>query len=153
MYNQVAVSAATPDPTPANNTAGAFTTANARADVRIAKSDQPDPVIVGRSLTYTLAITNYGPSQAVGLLVTDTLPAQTTFVSASSGCTYQVAPTSVVCTIASLDVNRSRTFTIVVTVNTNAGSTITNAAQVSATIPDPSTATTASLRSPPSPRS
>ena len=56
------------------------------ADLSIAKSDSADPVLPGDSLTYTVTVSNAGPSAANDVAVTDTLPAGVTFVS-SSGCT------------------------------------------------------------------
>jgi uncharacterized repeat protein (TIGR01451 family) len=57
-----------------------------KADLSIHKTDNPDPVEVGGELTYRLRVRNLGPSNATGVIVTDTLPANVNFVSASSGC-------------------------------------------------------------------
>ena len=59
----------------------------AMADLSVAKDDSPDPVTEGDDVTYTITLTNNGPDAATGVLLTDTLPAGATFVSASSGCT------------------------------------------------------------------
>ena len=72
-----------PDPTTANNSATASTTVQARADLSITKGDSPDPVTAGQNLTYTVKVTNSGPSTASAVTVTDTLPAGVTFVSAT----------------------------------------------------------------------
>jgi len=45
------------------------------ADLWVTKSDLPDPVRVGEDFTYTIAVTNNGPNDATGVVVTDTLPA------------------------------------------------------------------------------
>jgi uncharacterized repeat protein (TIGR01451 family) len=55
-------------------------------DLALTKGDSPDPVRVGSSLTYTLAVTNRGPLAASGVTVTDTLPKGVDFASASPGC-------------------------------------------------------------------
>ena len=47
-------------------------------DLSIAKVDSPDPVVQGSSLTYTVTVTNNGPSNATGVVMTDTLPAGVT---------------------------------------------------------------------------
>ena len=70
------------DPT-TPNTATASTTVQARADLSITKTDSPDPVTAGKNLTYTVQVTNGGPSTASAVTVTDTLPAGVTFVSAT----------------------------------------------------------------------
>lgn len=69
------------DPTPGNNSATTTTTAKSGADLRIALSDSPGPVIAGAELTYTINLVNNGPLGADSVSVTDTLPAETTFVS------------------------------------------------------------------------
>jgi uncharacterized repeat protein (TIGR01451 family) len=63
------------------------TTVVPAADLSLTKTDSPDPAVVGELLTYTLTVTNNGPSGASGVIIRDTLPANATFVSASSGCT------------------------------------------------------------------
>jgi uncharacterized repeat protein (TIGR01451 family) len=60
-----------------------------QADLRVTKSDSPDPVMVGDELTYTIEVTNLGPAAATNVTLRDTLPAAVDFVSASAGCTRQ----------------------------------------------------------------
>jgi uncharacterized repeat protein (TIGR01451 family) len=54
------------------------------ADLRIAKTDSPDPVNVGSTLTYTIQVQNLGPDAASGVTVTDQLPKGVDFVSATA---------------------------------------------------------------------
>ena len=54
-------------------------------DLVIIKSDGQDTARAGETLTYTLTISNAGAQTATGVMVTDTLPARTTFVAASDG--------------------------------------------------------------------
>jgi uncharacterized repeat protein (TIGR01451 family) len=54
-----------------------------RADLRAAKSDSPDPVIAGTDVTYSMTAQNFGPSDAQNVQLTDPLPLDTTFQSAS----------------------------------------------------------------------
>ncbi|HMQ50961.1 MAG TPA: DUF11 domain-containing protein [Anaerolineae bacterium] len=54
-------------------------------DLQILKDHQQAVVRPGDLLTYTLTISNVGESIATGVVVTDTLPANTSFVSASDG--------------------------------------------------------------------
>src|SRR2546425_496043 len=53
----------------------------------VSKTDSPDPVAAGGNLTYTLSYSNTGNANATGLVLTDTVPANTTFVSATAGGT------------------------------------------------------------------
>lgn len=54
------------------------------ADLAITKSDGPDPVSVGATLTYTIQVQNLGPATATGVTVTDVLPKGVDFVSATT---------------------------------------------------------------------
>src|SRR3989475_265282 len=58
-------------------------TVTGSADLSITKTDNPDPVNAGATLTYTVTVTNSGPSTAANVQVTDNLPAGVTFQSAS----------------------------------------------------------------------
>jgi uncharacterized repeat protein (TIGR01451 family) len=51
----------------------------------IVAADAPDPVQAGANLTYTLSYANNGNADATGVVISDTLPASTTFVSATAG--------------------------------------------------------------------
>jgi uncharacterized repeat protein (TIGR01451 family) len=53
-------------------------------DLRITKVDNPDPVNVGSTLTYTIQVQNLGPDAATGITVTDQLPKGVDFVSATA---------------------------------------------------------------------
>jgi uncharacterized repeat protein (TIGR01451 family) len=53
-------------------------------DLRITKTDSPDPVHVGSTLTYTITVENLGPDAATGVLVTDNLPKGVDFASATA---------------------------------------------------------------------
>ena len=113
----------------------------ASADLSITKSDSPDPVAAGDTLTYSLTITNNGPSDVTGVTVTDTLPAGVTFDSAAStpGCAEALGV--VTCTVGNLANGASTTITIVVKVDPAAPlGTITNIAVVAGQELDPNMA-------------
>jgi uncharacterized repeat protein (TIGR01451 family) len=112
------------------------TPVSVEADLRITKSDAPDPVVAGQVLTYTLTVTNNGPDGASGVTLTDTLPAAVTFQSASTGCTQ--ASGTVTCNIGTLANGASAT--VQITVTPQSAGNITNTASVSAIEADPSTA-------------
>ena len=48
----------------------------------------PATVATNAVMEYIITVTNYGPADAAGVVVTDTLPASVTFVSASPGCVF-----------------------------------------------------------------
>ncbi len=58
---------------------------NASPDLSISKTDGQTTVQPGQTLTYTLTITNLGTQEAVGIVLTDTLAAETIFVAAGEG--------------------------------------------------------------------
>ncbi len=112
------------DSNPANNSASADTTLQtvSTADLAIAKSDSPDPVIAGNTITYGIAVSNVGGATATNATMSDTLPAGTTFVSLTQApgwsCTTPAVGSggAVDCTVASVDVGGPYNFTLVVTV-------------------------------------
>lgn len=110
------------------------------ADVSITKSDSPDPVVAGNSLTYTLTARNDGPNTATNVRVVDNLPSSVSVDSTSSSagsCT--TSGQTVICTFDTLAVGTEETITIVVTPQDSGQNTITNSAVISADQADPDT--------------
>jgi uncharacterized repeat protein (TIGR01451 family) len=121
------------DPTPADNSAGAQTTVNPSADLALDQSDSADPVAQGAPFSYTLTVTNGGPSAATGVTLVDTLSPAVSFVSASAGCSNAAGTVS--CSLGSLGSGAGATVTINVTAGNLAGAV--NTASVSSAGPDP----------------
>lgn len=110
------------------------------ANLSLAKTDSPDPVAPGGTLTYTLTVSNAGPATACQATATDTLPAGVSFVSASgTGWNCSQASGVVSCTTTSLAPGDAPPITIVVTAPNTPG-LITNNATVSTNAFDPVTA-------------
>ena len=88
----------------------------------------------GDSVTYTLAYANTGTGPAIGTLASDTLPADTTFVSASAGGSYNAATNTVSWAVGTVSAGASGTVSFVVKVANSAtdGEVITNVGNVSA---------------------
>ncbi len=129
LTNNASVTSDTADPVPGNNSVSEDTTVNASADLAITKSDSPDPVVAGQTLTYTVTVSNAGPSDAVNVVVTDTLPPGVTFVS-TTGCAED--PNGVpTCSLGTITAGGNKQYTVTVTVN--AGTTGTLADNVSVT--------------------
>lgn len=128
ITNTAVVTSSNPDPTPANNTSTITTTVSPVADLSIGKTASSDPVTAGTSLTYTLTITNSGPSAATGVVISDTLPGGVTFASASSGCS---GTSTILCTITqTIASGSSISRTIRVNVNSTASGSLINTASV-----------------------
>ncbi|NJM08301.1 DUF11 domain-containing protein [Candidatus Gracilibacteria bacterium] len=103
-----------PDPTPPNNSDNELTPLNAAPDLTIVKDDGEDVVLAGDTLTYTLVIANVGDQDATGVVVTDALPLELSFISASDG---GALTGSVVSWPAfDLDAGETVTYTLVATV-------------------------------------
>lgn len=75
ISNSAIVTALQPDPSPGDNSASESTTIATMVDLSMTKIATPDPVPQGGDLIYTLYVTNSGPSDALGVVVDDTLPA------------------------------------------------------------------------------
>ncbi len=140
LANTAGVSSNEPDSTPGNNTSNTVTTnVIAQADLGISQSAAPSPVDAGMNLTYTLKVSNAGPSTAGNVIVTDTLPTQADYVSAgSSDSSWACGQASgvVTCTRTSLVVGDAGDISVVVKAPV-AGGTLSNAVSVSADTSDP----------------
>ena len=87
----------------------------------------------GTSVTYTLTLTNEGPSPATGVVAQDKLPSGVTFVSAQGDGTYDAASGKWDLSGEVIEKDASRTLLITVTVDASAaGSVVTNTATIEA---------------------
>jgi uncharacterized repeat protein (TIGR01451 family) len=114
--------------------------ANASTDVSVTKSG-PVQAAAGTNVTYTVSVINRGPDDAQNVVLTDGVPANTTFVSETqtSGpgatCTNPSSGSntgSTICTIGALPANASAVFSITYNINsgTQEETEITNTATV-----------------------
>ena len=106
------------------------------ADVAITKTG-PATIIAGNPLVYIITVTNSGPSDAVGVTVSDTSPTGLVFVSNTGDCT-----TAFPCTLGVLPASATRTITATFTVppGYSGPSPIENVTTASSTTPDTNTA-------------
>jgi large repetitive protein len=136
VVNTATVGAEEGDPHPEDNTSTVTTTVRPAADLAITKT--MGKAEAGKPLTYTLAITNKGPSDASAVTVKDTLPAGTTFKSAApSQGTCSAAGQVVNCQLGPLVSGGSAQVSIVVDVAPTATGSIRNTATVEGPEPDP----------------
>jgi uncharacterized repeat protein (TIGR01451 family) len=125
------------DPNTADNTVTDTDTLIPEADLAIIKTDGVTTVVAGTVDTYTIVVTNNGPSTAVDAVVTDVFPAAFTVPSwtavASPGSTVaQPIGTGDISTPVTLLPGGTATFTAVAQIDPSATGLLTNTAMVSA---------------------
>ncbi|MCG8456255.1 MAG: hypothetical protein MI919_08230 [Holophagales bacterium] len=103
-----------------------------QADLVITKTDSPDPVVAGQNVTYTISVTNNGPSDAAGVVVTDTLPVGVTATATAGDCA-EPSPAVPTCTLGTIASGASKQYTLTAAVGSGITGSITNSAAVTAT--------------------
>src|SRR6185503_10662687 len=127
------------DPTPGDNSGSDSTPVTAAPDLSMTKSDGGASVAPGGTVSYTLTYANGGNRGASGVVLTDTVPANTTFNvgastagwvcvpnnNAGSTCTLAIGP------LAGASGNQSATFAVTVDASVPGGTTqISNTASI-----------------------
>lgn len=92
INNTATISMDDPDPTPDDNTASDSTSLDAAPDYSITKDDGGVDVVPGGTVVYTLNYTNGGNQNGTGVVLTETVPAGTTFNSGSSSPGWVCVP-------------------------------------------------------------
>jgi len=120
------------------------------SDLSVIATASPNPVVSGLNMTFNISVTNHGPNTAEDFVMTDVLPAGTTFVSCQSPhifatCTGPAVGTNGTVTgkIATLDVAPHASaigFIIVVNVTAAPGTTLQNTATATSFRADPNPA-------------
>jgi uncharacterized repeat protein (TIGR01451 family) len=145
VTNTVTVAGDAFDPNTGNDSDSVTTTLTPSADLAIVKSG-PATISAGSNISYTITVTNNGVSDAANVSMTDTLPANTTFVSntQNSGPAFNcVNPPAggtgaITCTLATMTAGTTATFTVVLNVASAASAgALSNTAAVTATTTDP----------------
>jgi len=139
---------------PADNTAVTTTTVNPSADLALLMTNSPDPVTQNSNLTYTLIVTNRGPSPASSVTLIDTVPSGVLFlfpITSTQG-TNTASGNTVTFTLGTINPGASAIGTVVVRAATTG--IVTNRASVSSPTGDPLTnnnsgATSARINVPP----
>lgn len=143
ISNTVTVGSATADPNTGNNSDTFQTTVQNNADLSISKQVAPaGPNMAGSSVTYTVIVTNNGPSPATSVTFSDSVPAGLTVTTqtdpAGWTCNSVVGGNgTITCTKAGMANGEQATLTVVATIGCNVahGATINNTATVSAASP------------------
>lgn len=112
------------------------TPANANADLAVTKTVSEGPYLVGATVVYTITVTNVGPGQATGVVVTDILSSSLSYTAfTTTAGTYNVVTGE--WTIGILDLNDTETLQLEVALES--GGLIQNIASVQANEYDPVT--------------
>lgn len=107
----------------------------ASADLAIVKRG-PDRYTAGEQYTWTLHVTNDGPSDAQNAVVSDPLPAGTTFVSADAPCALDGG--TVRCALGTVAPGFDRTYAVTVRIDpAQTADPLVNVATVGSDTPDP----------------
>ncbi|MNR78016.1 Cna protein B-type domain protein [compost metagenome] len=149
----IVVSNGTADPDHSNEEKTVNSIVTPRADVTVDKTASSPTIAAGQLLTYVITASNInnGMSAADNVTITDTLPLNVTFVSATpsaGSCTTQPAlnstttagNNSLICNLGSIDNGSQQTVSVVVRPNTTTrGSSITNNVAVATSTNEPNT--------------
>lgn len=106
------------------------------ADLAVTKTDSPDPVRKGGTITYTIVVTNQGPATAASVQLTDMLSTSVRFVSVTPavGSCSELDGT-VTCTLG--DIASGGSVTVTINVSARRTGTAINTVEVSSSSPDP----------------
>jgi len=108
--------------------------------------DNSTPAAINDAVNFTLVVTNNGPDAATAVALTDVIPADLDFVSASSTVGSYDSSTHI-WTIGTLANGDAATLVIAAKVNSNSGGTVTNTATVASAVNDNNSANNTSSAS------
>ena len=137
LTNRATATSPTPDPDPSDSTGTSTVVVTPSADLSIVKTSSLNPAPVNGPITYTLVVTNSGPSAASAVVISDALPAGLLSpTTPTAGCS--IAAGQLDCTVGTLAVGATFTATVTGTVDPAiAAPTLSNTATVTSTTPDP----------------
>ena len=133
----VTVPAGATDPTPGNNSATDTDTVGVIADLTVTKTDGVSSAVPGTSTTYTIVVTNNGPSNVTGATVSDTLPAaitSDTFTAVGSGGAsgFTASGSGNISDTVNLPTGSTITYTLQANIGASATGSVANTATVAA---------------------
>lgn len=135
------------DPDPSDNVSSDAVGVVRSADLAVTKSASPSSAPPGAAVTYTLAVANEGPSDAVDVLLADSAPAAQLTVTGVTGVTGGAtcaAPEGAAlrCTVPTLPAGATATVTVtgVLGPSLAGGTAVTNTATATSSTPDPDAA-------------
>ena len=134
VTNTAAVTSAVPDPDPDDDSAAVDVSVVQAADLSVTKTAAAEGVLLGGTIAYTVTVANAGPSDATGVVLTESIPEGTTVASAP-GCT---GTDELTCTVGDLAAGDARTFVVELDVpDTLAPGALDNTASITSDTDDP----------------
>ncbi|MCY6958953.1 DUF6923 family protein [Clostridium brassicae] len=137
ITNTARVDSTTPDPDPTNNETTIVTPIDTLADVSVVKTANANNFTTGDVVTYTIDVTNAGPSDAQNVILTDVVPPQilNPEFSIDGGVTWSpwVSPYN----IGTIAAGTTATILIRGTISETAIGTVRNTASISSDTEDP----------------
>jgi uncharacterized repeat protein (TIGR01451 family) len=94
-----------------------ITSVDAASDLEVIKTGPSDPIFTGEILTYTITVSNLGPSHDNDVVLTDTLPLSVTFIDSTTTQGTCTGTETVVCNLGRVRFNNPSTVLIVVSVD------------------------------------
>jgi uncharacterized repeat protein (TIGR01451 family) len=117
-----------------------FTCCSSTADLAISQTASTNFVLLGQDLSYTLSVSNLGFQPVSSVSLTDAIPANVTFSSASAGCVYTNG--LVICNLSAMNPGDSNGVTVTVT-PLSLGN-VTNIVSAGSNLPDPASSNNSS---------
>lgn len=133
IQNTATVTSDVEDPVAENNSTAQIINVSPACDLAVVKTAAPQMAVLGEEYTYTINVTNKGPSEATGVEAVDTLPSQVNIVSVVPSC--PVSGNVVTCDLGAFATGETKTISIKV-IPTQTG-ILTNSVSVSAIEADP----------------
>jgi uncharacterized repeat protein (TIGR01451 family) len=109
---------------------------SADVDLAITKSDGVTTAVPGQTVTYTIVVSNAGPSDAIGATVTDVFPAAISSASwacvAIGGASCAASGSGNISDTVNVPVGATLTYTVLATISPSAAGSVSNTATVAA---------------------
>ncbi len=140
VTNTATVTADVPDPNADDNQASVDVAVTHAAHLVVTKTPATEAVLLGDTMPYTLVVANDGPSDATGVVLTETIPAGTTVGTLPAGCSVPAPPSAgpVTCDIGAITAGDTRTLELVLTFpDTLSPGPLDNLASVTSDTDDP----------------
>ncbi len=144
LTNTVTVSTAPniTDPTPGNNSDSDLDQQDSQANLAVSKDDGVSIYVPGESLTYTIIVSNLGPSDAPGSVISDQIPPQFSAwtwscidaTGSASGCDSMASSNANFNDIVDLPIGSSITYSVNAQIASSATGELTNTVDVSTAV-------------------